>query len=513
MSAALSAFSPAAILAEKRRRVALDTQIDSLYAFVQAMWSAAEPGRPYLDNWHVGAVCGALESVERGDMQSLVLCQPPRTMKSYLVNVFFPAWVWLRHPEYQFLCVSNSDDLSIRDSLRMRNVVSSPAYQALIARAAQRGIAPAWTLSRVQREKTNFQNSQGGGRECAPINGMVTGRGCDYLLLDDIYDAKAAIKGDPQRIAERMAEAVQVHDGVLLSRFNPGGPKRKITIMQRLHEADIAGTLIARGEPNMVLPMEFDPGRADPRDIRTTPGEVLVPEAWLPQPLPAWKAALGGQASGQLDQRPNPPSGGVLPSEWWRYVDVLHMPDPASMEVVWQAWDLAFGGKTSADYCVGAVAGLLAGVIYGIDMERLRAEFPGQHDAIRRLSDRHPETFGIAIENAANGKAAKASLENPATSRGEPLPGIVLVSVKEDKVARAQAWSPVLEAGNMILPCRCGRADPHPHTAAEMHLVEPWARVLVTEAAAFPKGANDDQVDAWGLAVGKVLRGGLIAAA
>jgi predicted phage terminase large subunit-like protein len=501
-----------AIEAERARRRELDRCIGSLYAFVRAMWSAAEPGRPYLDNWHVRVVCEALEAVERGDVTSLVLCQPPRTMKSYLVNVFFPAWLWLRHPEYQFLCVSNSDDLSVRDSMRMRRVVTSEGYRDLVARQAQRGAAPMWSMSKEQASKVNFLNDRGGGRECLGIRATVTGKGCDYLLLDDLYDAKEALLGDPARVAERMAEAVATHDGVLLSRFNPGGPKRKICIMQRLHEADIAGELIRRGEPSLVLPMEYDPAAADPRDQRTEPGELLVPELWLPQPLAAWKVALGSQASGQLQQRPQAATGGVLPREHWRYVDIRHMPKDEDLDVLWQAWDLAFGGKATSDFCVGVAVGLLGPVVYVVDREKGRWDFPEQLQAIRRLSERHPAAFGIAIEDAANGRAARETIQRGLD--GDPaVPGIVLVRAKEDKVARAQGWSPILESGCMVAPCLCGRADIHEHGPTERHLVVPWAEDLIITCAAFPKGANDDDVDALGHGVGRVLRGGRIAAA
>jgi len=48
-------------------------------------------------------------------------------------------------------------------------------------------------------------------------------------------------------------------------------------------------------------------------------------------------------------------------------------------------------------------------------------------------------------------------------------------------VARAQAVSPQVESGNVYLP--------HP-------ALTPWVEELIEEAAAFPHGPNDDQVDA-----------------
>lgn len=481
-----------AVEAERQRRRELDQRIGRLYPFVRAMWSAAEPGRPYLDNWHVEVVCETLEGVARGDATELVLCQPPRTMKSYLVNVFFPAWVWLRHPEYQFLCVSNSDDLSVRDSMRMRRVVTSEGYRELVARQAQRGVTPVWSMSREQASKVNFQNDAGGGRECAGVQARVTGKGCDYLLLDDLYDAKEVLFGDPARVAERMAEAVATHDGALLSRFNPGGPKRKICIMQRLHEGDIAGELIRRGAPSLVLPMEFDPSTADPRDRRTKVGEVLVPEAWLPQPLEAWKVALGAQASGQLQQRPVSPTGGMFKVGSWMWLDRTQYPTAYKREA--SGWDFAVGASEGSAATAGFVGGWHGGRVYLTGGYHGHVEVTGMVAMVKTCAREHPRCKRHVFER----RAAAAPVLDLVR---ETVPGALGVEPDGDKVARAQKWSSYQEAGNIVLPCRCGREGLHTHADLATLPGEPWAVALVSECASFPRGVLKDRVDAAGYCV------------
>ena len=61
------------------------------------------------------------------------------------------------------------------------------------------------------------------------------------------------------------------------------------------------------------------------------------------------------------------------------------------------------------------------------------------------------------------------------------IPGILAVNPEGGKEARAAAVSPLIEAGNVYLP--------HP-------LQAPWVYDFIEEAAAFPNGAHDDQVDA-----------------
>jgi predicted phage terminase large subunit-like protein len=61
------------------------------------------------------------------------------------------------------------------------------------------------------------------------------------------------------------------------------------------------------------------------------------------------------------------------------------------------------------------------------------------------------------------------------------IPGLLPVNPSGGKIARAQAISPLVEAGNVYLP--------HPQWA-------PWVNDFIEECAAFPNGAHDGQLDA-----------------
>ena len=94
--------------------------------------------------------------------------------------------------------------------------------------------------------------------------------------------------------------------------------------------------------------------------------------------------------------------------------------------------------------------------------------------AVRELSQRFPQTFAKLIEDKANGSAVIQML-------GHEIPGLLPVNPQGGKVARAQAVSPLVEAGNVYLP--------HPDCA-------PWVNDFIEECVQFPNGAYDDQVDA-----------------
>ncbi len=59
------------------------------------------------------------------------------------------------------------------------------------------------------------------------------------------------------------------------------------------------------------------------------------------------------------------------------------------------------------------------------------------------------------------------------------IPGIIPVKAKDSKLASVSAVSPLIESGNVCIPANAS-----------------WKDDCVHECALFPRGVNDDQVDA-----------------
>jgi predicted phage terminase large subunit-like protein len=100
-----------------------------------------------------------------------------------------------------------------------------------------------------------------------------------------------------------------------------------------------------------------------------------------------------------------------------------------------------------------------------------------------------PDATAKLVEDKANGTAVIDSLK-------KEIAGIVPVNPRDSKYSRASGVSPFIEAGNVFLPA--------PQVAL-------FAGVdsLIDEAAAFPNGTHDDQVDATSQALDRLLlRGG-----
>lgn len=140
----------------------------SLAQFVKCAWHIIEPGTPLLWNWHINTVCGYLEAFHKHQLpdRRLIINIPPGTLKSILVSVMYPAWVWCTEPENRFLSFANEQGLSIRDALRMKQIVTSEWYQEK------------WPISMQadQNEKTLFANDARGFRQSQGITASNTGK-------------------------------------------------------------------------------------------------------------------------------------------------------------------------------------------------------------------------------------------------------------------------------------------------------------------------------------------------
>ena len=292
-------------------------------------------------------------------------------------------------------------------------------------------------------------------------------------------------------------------DGTISTRLNDPRTGAIVIIGQRLHEADLFGHLLEQGGwEHLCLPAEYEPAQpfSWPDDPRTRAGELLWPERFGAEQIAELKRRLGSYgAAAQLQQLPSPTGGGIFQRRWWRYHDPA-VPWPLFEELL-QAWDLTFGGGPNADYVVGQLWGMCGSDCYLIRQTRAQLGFVETLEAIREMSGWAERAFpgrpghAVLIEDAANASAVVEVLRRE-------IRGIIPVRPTGDKVSRAHAVSPTVEAGNVHLP-GAANAD---GTGYDRARTPAWVQSFVEEAAIFPNGANDDQVDGLTLALGRAYR-------
>ncbi|MDR1338019.1 MAG: terminase, partial [Rickettsiales bacterium] len=145
-------------------------------SFIIKVFNEVVAGSEYLDNWHIDVVCNAIMNMYDGDNNRLIINIPPRYMKSIICSVALPAWLLGHHPKTNIICVSYNDGLAEKFANDCRNIMLSEWYRELF---------PMTRLHPSRRALNDFETTHGGGRMSTSIGGTLTGRGADWIIIDD----------------------------------------------------------------------------------------------------------------------------------------------------------------------------------------------------------------------------------------------------------------------------------------------------------------------------------------
>jgi hypothetical protein len=92
-------------------------------AFTHKVFTTLAPAQTYIPTWHLEAVAWRLERVRRGESRRLIINLPPRSLKSIMASVAFPAFVLGLEPSRRIICVSYSGDLAKKHSNDFRAIL------------------------------------------------------------------------------------------------------------------------------------------------------------------------------------------------------------------------------------------------------------------------------------------------------------------------------------------------------------------------------------------------------
>lgn len=446
--------------------------------FVAEAWHVVEPATDYVAGWHIDAICEHLEAVSRGEIRNLLINIPPRHAKSLLVAVFWPCWEWAIRPSTRWLFSSYAQQLSVRDSLKCRRLILSPWFQRLWG--------DRFTLTDDQNAKMRFENSETGYRIATAVGAAATGEGGDIVAVDDPHSAAGA-SSDTQR-----ESALVWWDETMSTRLNDAKTGRKVIVMQRLHERDLSGHVLARGGyEHLCLPAEFEPERRCRTSIgwedpRTEEGELLWPEKMGPEEIRERKLELGEYGyAGQYRQSPSPRGGGMFPVE--RFVITPHAVNARDIAASVRYWDKA-GTSGGGAYTAGVLMHRMKSGEYVIaDVVRGQWGALERERMIRQTAEADGRRVKVWIEQEP-GSGGKESAEN--TIRQLAGFSVQADRVTGDKVSRADPYAAQVQGGNVALV----QAD--------------WNRPFIGEHEVFPNGQYKDQVDAGAGAFAKLLIAG-----
>jgi predicted phage terminase large subunit-like protein len=390
---------------------------------------------------------------------------PPRYSKTEMAVVAFIAYGLALNPQARFIHASYSDDLALRNSAAIKDLIQLPQYQIM------------WPMQIRDdaKAKKQWYTNQQGGLLAVPTGGQITGFGAGrmapgwqgaFVIDDPIKPEDATSPTLREKINSRFISTIR-------SRLDKEETPL-IVIMQRLHELDLSGFLLQGGSGetwhHLELPVEVQPDRPYPAEY--THGVPIPAQPPIAEGRPMWFvkhdtaqiATLKQNPydySTQYDQRPAPLGGSIFKDEWLNYYDYLdteqnliHRLD-GSTTPLWYKHvyaDTAMKTAEHNDYSVFQLWGYAQDKrLYLLDQVRGKWEAPELELQFTTFLSKHayrPPTnmMGVRvvkIEDKASGTGLIQSLRSKA--------GVAIQDIQrdKDKISRAHGAASTLAEGRV----------------------------------------------------------------
>lgn len=486
---------------------------DSFLDFVELMWPVVDPAQPFNRGKVQEAIALHLEAVTAGKIQNFLGNVPPGSTKTYLANVFWPAWEWgpRNRPDLRYMTWSYSEALVLKANDDCRKVIKSRVYQEFWGDRFQ-------LMTGKSDAKGYYENDKGGWRRCSSMGGAGTGFRADRLIWDDPIsiadaDSPAALEASTRWFARTLPTRVRNAGGGMTAvkvpfwvrdvhgdlDTDPDDPRpvtvsATIGLMQRVHIHDISGIILknpALGYQILLIEMRYQ-GDAHParqldtfpksvigyKDWRTEIGELADPVRYGEEALARLEASMMAEGLGsdavaaQLDQWPIAGGGALFTEKMLPVIETHEAADGVDK----RGWDFASSEGKKSDYT--ATARVRRGTdkrFYLMDSEQMKGS-PAKVDAfITKYHKRDPITLPWSLPRDP-GQAGKYQVQvivrnltvgRPVSSSGE------LGKVRSAKPVSSQA-----EHDNFVI------------------VRHPGWEVTRSQMLEFPYGPHDDLMDA-----------------
>ena len=432
-------------------------------AFSQKCFQILNPNTRYLHNGHIEVIASALEECRRGQLRRLAINVPPRSLKSHLTSICFVVWLLGHNPSASIICVSYAQDLADTLATACRTIMLSEWYQRVF---------PHTRLASRRQAIHDLVTTSKGGRFATSLGGVMTGRGADFVLIDDPLKPEEALSSVQRQNVNDW------YDHTLVSRLNNKLTGCIIIIMQRLHEDDLVGHVtqqggwrllkfpaIAEEEENHIIETPYGH-----KTFHRNVGEALHPEREPLYVLAQLRESMGEyNFYGQYQQAPAPMDGGLVKLGWFKSYKPEELPAKPSQII--QSWDTANKPGELCDYSVCTTWEVHGKKLYLVDVFRQRLDYPSLKRAVLERRARYKPQV-ILIEDKASGTQLIQELLN------ESIYEVKRYESRMDKIMRLHSVTSTIENGFVHLP---EKAD--------------WLPAYLHELPVFPNGKFDDQVD------------------
>jgi hypothetical protein len=157
---------------------------NDLTSFIERSFMELNPQAEFIPGKYIELLASKLEKCRTGETKRLIINLPPRTLKSHAASVAYPAWLLGHDPSKQIICASYGQDLADKHARDCRTLISSGIYRSLF---------PGTLLSQSKNAVDDFMTTEQGFRMATSVGGVLTGRGADVIILDDVMKPDDAL--------------------------------------------------------------------------------------------------------------------------------------------------------------------------------------------------------------------------------------------------------------------------------------------------------------------------------
>lgn len=416
--------------------------------------------KKYKPNWHHELIAQELEKAEKNeaDWKILILMCPPRSGKSEEATINFPAYFLGRNPDKEIITASYSAELALDFGSKTRDIVGSQEYKFIFGDVG---------LKADEQGKAKWKTNKGGSYTSAGIGGPITGRGADFLIIDD--PIKNSEEADSQVIRDKHWNWFIT---TAWTRLQPNG--KVVLILTRWHLDDLAGRIMANPEFASRLKVIKFPAIAEEDEQFRKKGETLWPQRYSLEEVESTRKAIGTYAFNSLyQQNPIISENQEFQKKWFKYrtrkeLEALDTRNYLTIDTAISKANEADNTGITRNYVDRENKWNLSTLTLKISPKELI-------DLIFKLyQDDNYEKIGI--EKTIYSMAIKPFLDDEMRKRNKFLPIIELEHNQVHKETRIRGLIPRYESGSIF------------------HL-EGECKELEDEMLMFPKGVHDDTLD------------------
>ena len=204
---------------------------NNLYVFYR--WFVVSNFEENITAPHIKNLAYKLMDLANGKLNKsrMAIAMPPQHSKSSLATVAYASWLLLNNPKKRILVVNAEEGLSITFGSQIRTLLYN--------------VAPFWGLgvskdsySKTSMKVTKKGEETSGGIQLTGVEGKITGRPVDYIIVDDPY------KGlEKEFTPTQINKMWDWYTSLIEQRLRTKGRSKLVLLHTRWHSEDIQGKI------------------------------------------------------------------------------------------------------------------------------------------------------------------------------------------------------------------------------------------------------------------------------